>query len=424
MRVLIIGSGGREHAIAWKVSQSPKLTKLFVAPGNAGTAAIAENVDIKANAVLELADWAQKNAIDFTIVGPEEPLSLGLADEFQQRGLAVFGPSQAASQLESSKAFSKDVMLKAGVKTAEGGVFTEFEKAREFILSQSVPPVVKADGLATGKGVVVPETTEEAIQASKEFLLEGKLGEAGRRVVLERRLLGREASVIAIISGEDVVPLVVSSDHKRIFNGDTGPNTGGVGAISPTPVLSEARLPELTESIFLPIVRELKNRGINYLGFLYAGVMVTPENEVYVIEFNCRLGDPETQVILSRMQSDLLETLYLATTGNLKNVALEWTELAACCVVLCSAGYPGKVEDGKVIRGLPQREDNLNVFHAGTVFKDNSVYTKGGRILGVTALGTGLDDAIDSAYEAVRKISFEGMHYRTDIGRSAVSSKV
>ena len=326
MRVLIVGSGGREHTLAWKIAQSPKLTKLFVAPGNAGTDTIAENVNIKVSDVNQLADWAESNKIDFTIVGPEEPLSLGIADEFQSRGLAIFGPSKAAAQLESSKAFSKEVMVRAGVRTAAGGVFTDFLEAEKFIRSQTNPPVVKADGLATGKGVVVPETIEEALHATKEFMLEKRLGDAGAHVVLETKLIGKEASVIAIVSGENILPLVVSSDHKRIFNNNQGPNTGGVGAISPTPVLSEDRLSEMREEVFLPVVRELKSRGINYLGFLYAGVMVSPQGEVSVIEFNCRLGDPETQVLLTRLDSDLLEVLYAATKGDLSSVSLEWKD--------------------------------------------------------------------------------------------------
>jgi len=418
MKVLIVGSGGREHAIAWKVSKSPKLTKLFVAPGNAATEEIAENVEIKVSEISRLVQWTRDNKIDFVIVGPEEPLSLGLADELKKAGVVVFGPAQAAAQLESSKAFSKEVMLKAGVSTAQGGVFTDYAEAEKFIRSQKIPPVVKADGLATGKGVVVPETTEEALQATKEFLLEGKLGDAGRKLVLETRLIGKEASVIAIVSGEDVLPLVVSSDHKRIFDGDKGPNTGGVGAISPTPVLGEERLGELVETIFLPVVRELKKRGIDYLGFLYAGIMVSPDQEVSVIEFNCRLGDPETQVLLARLQSDLLEVLYRAATGKLAGVKLEWSELSACCVVMSSAGYPGKVDDGKLIEGDLKEADKLIVFHAGTVRREGKVYSKGGRILGVTALAASLNEAIDKAYLRVKKINFEGVHYRSDIGRN------
>jgi phosphoribosylamine--glycine ligase len=418
MKVLIVGSGGREHAIAWKVSQSSKLSKLYVAPGNAATSDVAENVDIKVSEINKLADWAEENKIDFTIVGPEEPLSLGLADEFNRRGLMVFGPSQAASQMESSKAFSKDVMLKAGVNTAQGGAFTDFAEAEKFIRAQKVAPVVKADGLAAGKGVVVPETHEEAIQATRDFLVNGELGASGSTVVLETRLIGKEASVIAIISGETVLPLVVSSDHKRIFDNDVGPNTGGVGAISPTPVLSESRLDELTESVFRPVVRELKSRGIDYLGFLYAGVMVSPAGEVSIIEFNCRLGDPETQVLLARLDSDLLDVLYKATKGELSNVKLAWKKDAACCVVLCSAGYPGKVDDGKEITGLSNVGSDAIVFHAGTVARDNKIFSKGGRILGVTALGEDLSSAIKKSYAAVEKISFDGLHYRKDIGRA------
>jgi len=417
MRVLIVGSGGREHTLAWKVLQSPKVTKLFVAPGNAGTDTIAKNVDIKVSEVNKLADWAEENKIDFTIVGPEEPLSLGIVDEFQKRGMLIFGPSKAAAQLESSKAFSKEVMVKAGVRTAAGGVFFDFLKAEEFIRAQKNPPVVKADGLATGKGVVVPESMEEALQATKEFMLEKRLGDAGAQVVLEAKLEGREASVIAIISGQDVLPLVVSSDHKRIFDNNQGPNTGGVGTISPTPVLSEDKLDQMRDEIFLPVIKELKSRGINYLGFLYAGVMVGPSGETSVIEFNCRLGDPETQVLLTRLDSDLLEVLYAATKGELAAISLNWKKEAACCVVMSSAGYPGRVDDGKEINGLLDVDKDVIVFHAGTKNVGGKICSKGGRILGVTALGDDLNAAIEKAYGGVKKISFEGMQYRTDIGR-------
>lgn len=416
MKVLIVGSGGREHAIAWRVCGSQLVSKLYIAPGNGGTADIAESVPLAVNQVREIADFAANEKIDLTIVGPEEPLSLGLTDELQARGLSVFGPTKAAAQLESSKAFAKEVMLKAGVLTARGAVFTDFAEARAYVEAESTPPVVKADGLAAGKGVVVPDSKEEAIQALEEFLVAGKFGSSGAKVVLEERLHGREASVIALVSGETVLPMVISSDHKRIFDGDKGPNTGGMGAISPTPVLGEERLPELVKTVFQPVVRELKNRGIDYCGFLYAGVMVLPDGKVSVIEFNCRLGDPETQVLMMRLESDLVDVLSKATRGELEGVQLKWSEKPAAVVVIASAGYPEVVKDGETITGLFPPSEDLIVFHAGTRKDGDRILTKGGRVLGVTATGDSLNAALARCYEGVSQISFPGMQYRKDIG--------
>jgi phosphoribosylamine--glycine ligase len=415
MKVLVVGSGGREHAIAWRLAKSSLVSKIFIAPGNGGTDSVAESVPLKVSQIEEIAEFAAREQIDLTVVGPEEPLSLGLADALQERGLSVFGPTKAAAQIESSKAFAKDVMLKAGVLTARGAVFTDFTEAKAYVESEATPPVIKADGLAAGKGVVVPESKEEAIEALKEMLLECRFS-SSPKVVLEERLYGREASVIALVSGETVLPMVISSDHKRIFDGDKGPNTGGMGAISPTPVLSEERLPELVETIFRPVVRELKSRGIDYCGFLYAGVMVLPDGRVSVIEFNCRLGDPEAQVLMMRLESDLADLLQKAVNGNLDGVRLQWSESSAAVVVLASAGYPGTVKDGEEIAGLFSAEDDLIVFHAGTRLEEGKTLSKGGRVLGVTALGPDLKAALSRCYEGVSRITFPGMQYRKDIG--------
>jgi len=416
MKVLVVGSGGREHAIAWKLAQSPRVKTLYIAPGNAGTLTVAQPVHLKANEVTAIADWAEENEIDLTVIGPEEPLSLGIADEFRSRDLPVFGPVQAAAKMESSKAFSKEVMLAAGVRTAPGGVFTDFAKAEAFIRSAATPPVVKADGLATGKGVVVPDSVEEAVEAARDFLIGAKLGAAGEKVVLEERLYGREASVMAVISGDAIIPLAVSSDHKRIFDGDRGPNTGGMGAISPTPVLSEDRLDECVETIFRPVIAELRKRGIEYCGFLYAGIMVLPDGGLSVIEFNCRLGDPEAQVLMMRMQSDFAELLSRGASGQLAGAQVAWKREAAACVVIASEGYPGSSKDGQPIGGLFPEESDLIVFHAGTRKEAGEIFSKGGRVLGVTATGPTLPQALKRAYEGVERVSFRGMQFRRDIG--------
>lgn len=422
MKILIIGSGGREHALAWKVKKSPHVKEVFCAPGNAGTARFARNVDLKLSNIGALALWAIENKIDLTIVGPEEPLSRGFVDIFEEHGLRIFGPSKAAAQLEASKIFSKEIMLRSGVKTAKGAVFSEFAAAKDYLMSHGAPIVVKADGLAAGKGVVVAETTEQALSALEDFMVRGAMGEAGTRVVLEERLEGEEASVIAVVDGDTVIPFVVSQDYKRLQDGSQGPNTGGMGSISPTPVLGETRVENLVGELFLPVISELWSRGIRYRGFLYAGVMVSPKGEVHVLEFNCRLGDPETQVLLMRMQSDLVEIIDAAVSGKLATVDIRWKPEAAACVVIASGGYPGTVDDEKVISGLFDDENDLVVFHAGTAqhpSNRNEVISKGGRILGVTATGATLNAAVKRAYDGVSKISFDGMQYRKDIGGGA-----
>jgi len=417
MKILMVGGGGREHAITWKLSQSKLVTKIFCAPGNAGTELLATNIPIAVGEVSALADFAEREKIDLTVVGPEEPLSKGLVDEFQKRSLTVFGPIKAAAQLEWSKAFSKEVMFAAGVKTARGATFTDFAAAERYIQNEPTAPVIKADGLAAGKGVVVPETKEEALTALREFMLDQKFGASSSKVVLEERLIGREASVMVLVSGETILPMVISSDHKRVYDGDTGPNTGGMGAISPTPVLSEERLPELIESVFKPVIGELKKRGIEYRGFLYAGVMVLPNGEVSIIEFNCRLGDPETQVLMARLKSDLADVLFKAARGELSGTKLDWSEESAAVVVLASAGYPETVDDKKEISGL-EKSDGYIPFHAGTYREGEKILSKGGRVIGVTALGKTLEAALDKCYEGTKQIAFEGMHFRSDIGKN------
>jgi phosphoribosylamine--glycine ligase len=417
MKILVIGSGGREHALAWRLSKSSKLSELFVTPGNTGTALCAKNVPVGVQDLNALADWVKQEKIDLTVVGPEEPLSRGIVNIFQERGLRIFGPVKEAARLEWSKSFSKDVMLKAGVKTSPGGVFDNFEEAKAFVLQASRDIVVKADGLAAGKGVVVPNSKEEAIAALEEFMVRGKHGDAGKKVLLEERLSGPEASIIAIVDGETVLPLALSQDYKRLNDNGYGPNTGGMGSISPTSDLSPAEQDRSVETIFLPVIKELKKRGIDYRGFLYAGVMVDPERGVNVIEFNCRLGDPETQVLMMRLKSDLVDVLDAATSGRLATIKLDWDERPATCIVMASKGYPEKVDDGKEIAGLFSEEESLVVFHAGTKAKDEKIVSAGGRILGVTALGTTAEEARVRAYDGVRRITFEGMHFRTDIGK-------
>ena len=427
MKVLVVGGGGREHALCWKLKQSPLLKKLYIAPGNAGTSSLAEKVDIPVHSPGALAVWAVENAIDLTIVGPEAPLADGIVDIFTESGLRIFGPTKAAAQLESSKAFSKEVMLKAGIKTPPGETFTDAEKARAHVKAHGAPIVIKAVGLASGKGVVVAQTLEEALEAVDSFMIGAKFGESSKSVVIEQMLVGQEASVMAIVDGNAVLPLVVSQDYKRLKNDDQGPNTGGMGAISPTPVVGDVRLETLVNDIFIPVIRELRTRDIVYRGFLYAGVMVDSAGQVHVIEFNCRLGDPETEVLMRRMKSDLLEVINAAVDNSLSTIDLQWKKDAAACVVIASGGYPDNVVAGQLIRGLPPRDDtqidsDVVVFHAGTAADSENpdfVRAKGGRVLAVTALGPTVGAAVAKVYKRIESISFDGMQYRNDIGSGA-----
>lgn len=416
MKILVIGNGGREHALAWKISKSPLLTELYCAPGNPGTDVIATNVALDIKDINAVATWAKENSIDLTVVGPEAPLAAGIVDAFEGQGLSIFGPSKAAAEMEASKSFAKDVIEKAGVPTAEGKVFTDFEAAKAYVEEKGAPIVVKADGLAAGKGVTVASSVEQAVTALERAMVDKIFGESGAKVLIEDCIIGKEASVMAIVDGESVVPLVVSQDYKRLNENDEGPNTGGMGAVSPNPLIPDEKVGEYMESIFLPTLRELKSRGIHYRGFLYAGIMIDAAGNPFVIEYNCRLGDPETQVIMFRLESDIVEALLAATKGELSGVQLKWREDAAACVVASSRGYPEKVDDGKEISGLFEGDENNFIFQAGTAFSGDTVVTKGGRVLAVTATGKEVNEALASAYKGIEKISFDGIHYRKDIG--------
>ncbi len=420
MKVLVVGGGGREHAIAWKLKKSHLLKELYCAPGNAGTAGLATNVSISPKNLGALAVWAVEHEIDLTVVGPEVPLAEGIVDVFNEHGLRIFGPTKKAAELESSKAFAKDVMQKAGVPTPAAEIFSDYESALAYLQQVGAPVVVKADGLAAGKGVTVAMEMEDAEAALKECMLEDRFGTSGSRVVIEEYIDGREASVMAIIAGDTILPLVVSQDYKRLEEEDKGPNTGGMGAISPTPVVDDSQVESLVDKIFVPVLKELRTRGIEYLGFLYAGVIVNSAGESKVLEFNCRLGDPETQVLLPRMQSDLLQVLDAAVRGTLSSHELRWSREAAATVVASSRGYPGDCDDGKTIDGLFDGDDDVMVFQAGTsVSESGEIVSKGGRILVVSALGNSTAKALEKAYEGMSKITFDGMHFRKDIGGGA-----
>ena len=420
MRILVVGSGGREHALAWKISRSPLVRALFAAPGNPGIAKVATLVPLDVRDVDAVARWAAQNRIDLVVVGPEAPLVAGLADRVAKEGIPVFGPSAAAAEIEGSKAFAKDVMHAAGIPTAEYEAFTELEPAVAWARARGGQVVVKADGLAAGKGVVVCGDAAEAEQALRDMLVGGAHGAAGRKVVVEERLEGPEASCIAFTDGERVRMLAAAQDHKRIFDGDRGPNTGGMGAFSPTPNVDAALLAEVERAVIVPAVRELARRGRPFRGALYAGLMLTPRG-ARVLEFNARLGDPETQPILMRLRSDLVPALLAAAKGDLSGVTLDFDPRAAVGVVLAAEGYPGKVTSGDAIEGADGAfPEDVQVFHAGTAYDAaGRVVTSGGRVLTVCALGTGLSEAARRAYEATVKVRFRGMQYRKDIGGKA-----
>jgi len=417
MRILVVGSGGREHALVWKISRSPIVTGLFAAPGNPGISDLARLVPLEVVQVEEIARWARENRIDLVVVGPEVPLVAGLADRIARDGIAVFGPSAAAAELEGSKAFAKDVMEAAGIPTAEYAAFTELGPAVDFARARSGRVVVKADGLAAGKGVVVCGDAAEAEAALRSMLLERAHGDAGTRVVVEERLEGPEASCIAFVDGERVRLLAAAQDHKRIFDGDRGPNTGGMGAFSPTPNVTAEVAAMVERDVLLPAVREMARRGRTFRGALYAGLMLTPKGP-RVLEFNARLGDPETQPMLMRMRNDIVPALLAAARGDLSGVALDFDPRAAVGVVLAAEGYPGKVTSGDAIEGLDGSfPEDVQVFQAGTArAADGRVVTSGGRVLTVCGLGEGLDGAARRAYEGVARIRFRGMQYRKDIG--------
>jgi phosphoribosylamine--glycine ligase len=424
MKVLVIGGGGREHALVWKLAQSPRVSKIFCAPGNAGIAGLAQCADIKATDLEALAAYAHKQRIDLTVVGPEAPLCAGIVDLFETRGLKIFGPNKAAARLEGSKVFCKQMLLKFGVPTAEAGIFSDANAARDFIRKRGAPIVVKADGLAAGKGVVVAKTVEEAERAVVEIMEKKVFGDAGRRVVIEECLEGEEASVMALVDGKSFKILEPSQDHKRALDGDRGPNTGGMGAYSPTSAVDEAAMDEARE-IFARTLAGLRSEGLSYKGVLYAGLMMTA-NGAKVLEFNARFGDPETQVVVPRMNFDLFDAMNAVADGRLEALELKWKREAAACVVLASGGYPGEFAKGKQITGLREAAQlsNVIVFHAGTKRgAHDAVVTDGGRVLAVTALNGDVRGALRRAYQAIEKISFEGMHFRRDIGWREVQRK-
>lgn len=423
MKVLVIGNGGREHALAWKAAQSPLVTKVFVAPGNAGTALEPnlENINIKANDISGLLNFAQQQQIDLTIVGPEVPLVLGVVDSFKKAGLNIFGPTKSAAQLEGSKAFTKDFLARHQIPTAEYQTFTEIDPAIAYIRDKGAPIVIKADGLAAGKGVIVAMTLEEAENAVRDMLAGNAFGDAGHRVVIEEFLTGEEASFIVMVDGKHVEPMATSQDHKRVGDGDTGLNTGGMGAYSPAPVVTDDVFTKVMEQIIYPTVNGMAQEGNVYVGFLYAGLMIDKQGNPKVIEFNCRFGDPETQPIMMRMQSDLIELCLAAVNGQLSTVKSKWDRRPALGVVMAAGGYPGEYNTQDTIMGLPtESTSNCKVFHAGTSFEKGHVLTNGGRVLCVTALGDSVLEAQQRAYQQVDKIHWHGCFYRHDIGYRAI----
>lgn len=421
MRVLVIGSGGREHALIWKLKQSPQVKQLFAAPGNAGIAELAECTDVSASEVRRLADFAAKKEVDLTVVGPELPLTLGIVDEFESRGLRIFGANQQAAILEGSKVFAKRLMKKYKIPTGFFQTFYRADDARRYIQDVGAPIVVKADGLASGKGALVCQTVKEALDAVKIIMEDRIFGDAGEKVVVEEFLSGEEASFLAFTDGETVLSMASSQDHKPVFDDDKGPNTGGMGAYSPAPLITDEVHRKIMEQIMIPTVTAMAAEGRPYRGVLYAGLMIK-NGEPRTLEFNARFGDPEAQPLLMRMESDLFPILEAVVDRRLHEVEIRWRPEPAVCVVMASGGYPGAHEKGKVISGLraAARLKDVVVFHAGTALAGEKVVTNGGRVLGVTALGKDIPDAIARAYRAVEKIRWEGVHYRTDIGRKAL----
>lgn len=423
MQVLIIGGGGREHALAWKVAQSPLAERVYVAPGNAGTAREpgVRNVPIRADAIPELLAFAREQRIDLTIVGPEAPLVAGIVDQFQAAGLACLGPTRDAARLEGSKAFTKDFLARHAIPTAAYGVFDDLEPALAYLRQVGAPIVVKADGLAAGKGVILAEDLATAEDALRAMLQDGQFGAAGQRVVIEEWLQGEEASFIALVDGEQILPLASSQDHKAVGDGDTGPNTGGMGAYSPAPVVTPEVHRRIMQEVMLPTVRGLAAEGCRYRGFLYAGLMIAPDGTPKVLEYNCRLGDPETQPILLRLRSDLVALCQAALEGNLRQMTADWDPRPALGVVMVAGGYPGDYATGAPISGELAEAEDLKPFHAGTRSRDGDLVTSGGRVLCVTALGESVAAAQRRAYEGVRQIHWQDAYYRTDIGHRAVA---
>ena len=417
MKVLVIGGGGREHAVCKKLSESPLVTELLCAPGNAGIAQVARCVpDVKATDVPAIVALAKAEQVDFVCVTPDDPLALGCVDALEEAGIAAFGPNAQAAQMEASKIFSKNLMHKYGIPTAKSEVFTDADAALAYLATQQAPIVVKADGLALGKGVVVAQTIEEARQAVEEMMRGGKFGKSGARVLIEKCMFGREVTVLCFCDGKTIVPMRASQDHKRVFDGDKGPNTGGMGAFAPSPLYTEEIAKRTEQEILLPTLRAMNAEGITFKGVLYVGLMLTAQGPK-VVEYNARFGDPETQAVLPLLEGDLMEIMMAVREQRLSGMDIRWKEQAAACIVLASGGYPGKYESGKVISGLEDAQAmGATVYHAGTKLVDGAYVTAGGRVLGVTALGNTLADAVHGAYAAAEKIHFEGAHMRRDIG--------
>ncbi len=425
MKVLIIGSGGREHALLWKISQSKRVKSLYALPGNAGMAKISRCVDINLSNISKVIEFAEKEGIDLTVVGPEAPLAEGIVDRFKERELNIFGPMREAARLEESKVFAKKLMQEHYIPTARCEIFTDPAKARDYVKEVGVPLVVKADGLAAGKGVTIANTIKEADEAIFSIMEERIFGTAGDKVIIEECLQGEEVSMLAFSDGENIVAMPSAQDHKRIFDNDRGPNTGGMGAYSPAPVQEEDFSKRVMEEVFIPVIRAMKSKGTPYVGVIYAGLMITKDGPK-VLEFNVRFGDPETQPILPRLKGDLVDIIEGCINGNLKDIKVDWHRETAVCVVMASKGYPGKYENGKKIYGLEDVEKlkDVYVFHAGTALLNGEVVTSGGRVLGITALARDIEEAVKKVYEAVGLVKFEGAHYRKDIGYKALKKRL
>jgi phosphoribosylamine---glycine ligase len=420
MKILVIGNGGREHALAWKLAQSPRTTRVYVAPGNAGTALDPDMINVPITTILDLVEFAQQEGIALTVVGPEAPLSQGVVNAFMAAGLKIFGPTKAAAQLESSKDFAKAFMLRHGIPTAAYATFSEAAAAHDYVRQQGAPIVIKADGLAAGKGVVVAMSEVEAHEAIDFMLSDNKLGDAGAKVVIEEFLQGEEASFIVMCDGEHILPLATSQDHKRLLDGDQGPNTGGMGAYSPAPVVTPEIHAKAMREIIRPTIQGMAKDRIRYTGFLYAGLMIDQHGNLKTLEFNCRMGDPETQPIMLRLKSDLVTLVEQAVNGTLDQVEAEWDRRVALGVVMASSGYPDKPRKGDVISGLPRDLQDAHVFHAGTTLVNGQPVTSGGRVLCVTALGETVRQAQSRAYQLAETIHFDGSQMRRDIGYRAI----
>ena len=419
MNVLVIGSGGREHALVWKISQSPRVSRIYCAPGNAGISQSAECIPIQPSDISSLIAFTIKEHIDLTVVGPEVPLALGIVDRFREKGLRIFGPPKAAAQMEASKIFSKKIMQKYNIPTAESKDFSDLITAIGYIKEKGAPLVLKADGLAAGKGVIIAATEEEAINALNTMMVDKAFGQAGEKLIIEEFLTGEEASFLVFTDGKSIVPMPLSRDHKRVFDDDKGPNTGGMGAYSPVPSVSKEIIDIVIHEVVKPVISGLEKEGCPYEGILYTGLMITPEGKPKVLEFNCRFGDPEAQPILMRLDTDIVDILEAVIDKKLDGIKVNWSDKASVCVVMASGGYPDKYQNGKIISGLEKVREmqDVMVFHAGTAFDKANTVTAGGRVLGVTALGEDISLARAKAYEAVEKIKFEGVQYRTDIGK-------